>query len=324
MATQVTITDIVSQYGAYYVDSGQNQSRLLSLIKQRTVTANYAAKKVINDTLYQFANTYFGEVIQSFQSDFTPKGTAEFKPNEIKLRNIKVDLLLTPDQIVESWLGFLSDKDVQDRSKWPLVRYLLEEWVTPQVHADLETMAYGKGVYQAPTVGTAGAAMQVMDGLIKLVEDGLANTDRPMNAVVIPAFTPVNTFDNIEKFVDEVDAPFNTMPFQVFVDPKIEKDYWRDKRNTHGTDTNYGDNKAKTIDFMPNMEIIALPSLAGSGAVIATPKGNFLNIRRTTGIPKPTMGIKDLRQIQLGFDWWEALGFGYNELVWAYLPPVAP
>lgn len=320
MPTNITITDIVSQYGNYYIDAGQNKKSLLTLMKQKTVTTNYATTKIINDTLYRFANTYFGELIQQFQSQFTPKGTATFKPNEIKLRNIKVDVFLTPDEIVESWMGFLSDKNEQDRKNWPLVKYLIEEWIVPQTHHDLETIAYGKGVYEAPTVGTAGAALEVMDGIIKLVEDGLANVDQPMNTVALPAFVPANTFDNIEAFVDEIDAPFNTMPFYVFVDPKIEKDYWRDKRNTHGSDTNYGDGKAKTIDFMPNMEIVGLPSLAGTGAVIATPKGNFLHIRRTSGIPAPLIGAKDLRQVQIGFDWWEALGFGYNELVWAYLP----
>lgn len=324
MATQVTITDIISQFGKYYIDSGQNKTRLLTLMKQKTVTTNYATTKIVNDTLYRFANTYFGELIQQFQSQFTAKGTAAFKPNEIQLRNIKVDVFLTPDEIVESWLGFLSDKDEQDRTKWPLVKYLMEEWITPQTHHDLETIAYGKGVHADPIVGTAGAAMNVMDGIIKMVTDGIADVNKPMNSVALSAFTPTNTFDNIEEFVDEIDAPFNTMPFYVFVDPKIEKDYWRDKRNTHGADTNYSDGKAKTIDFMPNMEIVGLPSLAGTGAVIATPKGNFLHIRRTSGIPTPLVGAKDLRQVQIGFDWWEALGFGYNELVWAYLPPAEP
>lgn len=320
----ITAEKIISQFGAYYINEGQNESRLLKLIKQKTVTPTHARSIITENTLYRFANTHFGEVIQAFQKEFTPKGSAEFKPNEVQLRNIKFDLAIWPDEIVESWLGFLSDLDTDDRANWPIVRYIMEEYAKPQVDHDLETKVYGKGEYEAPMQGHAGAAINACDGIITLVNKGLVNVQSPMNPVILSdEVSPATAFDLFEEFVDNIDGLYlDNLNIKLFVDPKLEKWYWRDKRNTHGTDSNYNDQKAKVIDFMSNVEIVALPSLSGTGAIIATPEGNFVHIRRKNGYNRPSVGKKDLRQVQIGLDWWEALGFGYNELVWAYLPEV--
>lgn len=318
----ITADKIIDQFGNYYINEGQNEKRLLTLLKQKTVTPSHAKPILTDGTVYRFANTHFGEIIQSFQKQFTPKGSAEFVPNEIRLRNIKFDLEIWPDDIVDSWLGFLSDINTDDRAQWPLVRYIMEVYVKPQIDHDLETKVYGKGEYQTPTVGTAGAAINACDGIMTLVSEGLVNPDATMNEVVLTApISAATAFDGIEEFVDAIDPLYrDNMKVKLFMDPQVEVAYWRDKRNTHGTDTNYSDGKAKVVDFMPNVEIVGLPSLAGTGAIIGTPEGNFVHLKRRNGYNAPSVGKKDLRCVQIGLDWWEALGFGYNELVWAYLP----
>ena len=58
----------------------------------------------------------------------------------------------------------------------------MEQEVLPQLHEDMEMLAYFKGVYVAPTPGTAGNAADVMDGLKTIITTGLTGD---MNTVTL-------------------------------------------------------------------------------------------------------------------------------------------
>lgn len=317
---EINIQDIVSEFGKYYIDGGQNLSRVLTLLKQKSVTPTHARSIITIDTLYRFANTHFGEIVQQFQQDFTHKGSAKFTPNEIQLRQWKVDYAFFPDAITESWLGFLSDLNKEDRKDWPIVRYILEVYLTPQIEHDLELNAYGKGVYEAPANGVAGTADKVMDGLVEIVRKGLVDVTKPMNNLVT---TLVPSKDNgvefIETLLESVDTLYlDFFKFKVFADPVYVKNYQKNYRDLWKEAPSYTEQKAIEVDFHANVELVALPSLKGTKHIIITPADNFVNVRRKNGINKPVIGVKDLRQVQTSIDGWEALGFGYNELVWVY------
>jgi len=310
----ITKTAIVTQFGSYYIPEGQNEKRLLTQLRQKSKTTSYAKPIVYDGEVYRFANTRLGEIVQQFQKNFTAKGTLEFLPNEIRLRNLKIDLELYPDDVKGSWLGFLGSIDEAERKNWPIVRYMLENDVIPQMAEDLELKAYFKGEYAAATVGTAGTAVATLDGVKKLLVDGLANTAQPMQSVALSAaVTKANAFDLIEEFVDSFDNALTGTKMRVYMDPKILQWYHRDKRNTHGVDVNYDPNKP-TIDFS-TCELVGLPSMAGEKYLWATPVDNFLYLRRTNGMNKPKVE-ESKREVFLMTDWWEGLGFGYNELVY--------
>jgi len=304
-------TDLVTQFGAYYVNEGQNESRLLSAIRQPSVTASYAKPIIHDGELYRFANVALGEIVQGFQKAFTGKGDATFAPNEIRLRNPKIDLALHPDDVKGSWLGFLGSLTDQERAQWPIVRYLLEKEVAPQLHEDLEMKAYFKGSYVAPTPGNAGTAAGTMTGSKKLLDAGI--TDTSMQEVTLTAITAANAFDMVEQFVDNFDDKLSSVKMRVYMDPKVLRWYHRDKRNTHGTDVNYNSEKP-VVDFT-NVELVGLPSMAGEKYLWATPVDNFLYIRRENGMKKPRVE-ESKREVFLMLDWWEGLGFGHNELVY--------
>lgn len=305
-------TDIVADFGAYYLNEGQNESRLLSAVRQKTVTTTHAKPIITDSDVYRSANSSLGEIVQNFQKAFTVKGDVTFTPNEIRLRNLKVDLSLFPDDVKGSWLGFLSNLDDQERKNWPIVRYLLESEVIPQMSEDMELKAYYKGVYVAPVVGVASATADVMDGLKTVITAGLLGN---MNTVVLTAaVTAANAFDMLEEFVDQIDDVLDGEQIKVFMDPKIVRWYLRDKRNTHGTDVNY-DAAKPTVDFT-NVEIVGLPSMKGEKRFWATPNGNFVYLRKQNGMKKPKVE-ESKREVFLMLDWWEAVGFNYDALVFA-------
>lgn len=308
----IIATDIVTEFGDYYINEGQNEQRLLAAIRQPAVTTTHATPIITENDVYRSANANIGEIVQAFQKAFTAKGDLTFTPNEIRLRNLKVDLSLYPDDVKGKWLGFLAGMEPAERAQWPIVRYLLEKQVVPQIPNDMELKAYYKGVYAAATPGTATTTAATMDGLGTIITTGLTGN---MNTVTLTdAIDETNAFERIEEFVDGIDSLLDGENIKLFMDPKIVRWYLRDKRNTHGTDVNY-DPKKPTVDFT-NVSIVGLPSMKGEKRIWATTEGNFVYLRKQNGMKTPKVE-ESKREVFLMLDWWEAVGFEYDELVFA-------
>jgi hypothetical protein len=304
---------IVTAFGDYYLNEGQNLTRLTSSLRQKSVTPSFATPLIIESDVYRSSNADLSEIIQGFQKGWTPKGGVTFTPNEIPLRNIKIDMELYPDDLKASWLGFLTSLTAEARAEWPLVRYIAEEHVANRIPHDLETKAYFKGVYVPPTQGTATAASAVMNGIKKTITDGLLLN---MNTITLTdAITQANAFERVEEFVDGLsEFTDKGIPVKVKMDLKILKWYLRDKRNTHGQDVNYkGD--SVTVDFT-DVQLVGLPSMAGEKMLWATTKENFVYLRKVNGMRSPKVE-ESKRQVFLMLDWYEAIGFNHDELVYA-------
>lgn len=317
----ITKTNIVTAFGDYYINEGQNMDRLKSQLRLPSVTPASAVPIIYDGEVYRFSNVIFQEIVQAFQKQFTAKGDLTFEPNEIRLRNIKIDLSLYPDDVKGSWLGFLGSLTEQERAQWPIVRYMVEQQVIPQLKNDMESKAYFKGAFVAPTPGTAGSAIQVMDGIKKLLDDGLAESDetKKMNAVYLSEeITNSNIFDMIEEFADNLGDEYDGIPYTIRMSKKNLRAYLRDKRNTHGNDVNFKAEKV-TIDFSENVKLEALPSMAGSPYIWGTPDDNYIYLRRVNGMSAPKVE-ESKREVFLMLDWWEAIGFGYNPLVSVWKP----
>lgn len=314
----IQTTDIVTAFGDYYLNEGQNMDRLREAIRQPSVTPSYAIPIITDGDVYRTSNTVLGEIVQQFQKAFTAKGDINFKPNEIRLRNAKVDISLYPDDVKGKWLGFLSSLTIQERSEWPIVRYLMEKEVTPQIPHDLETKAYWDGQYVAPTAGTAGTAAGIIDGVKKLLDDGLtATTMQPVTLSAVP--TTANIFDMIEEFADNYDQALSGVKKRIYMSPSWLRAYFRDKRNTHGADVNYTTAGIQVVDFMPNVELVALPSMEGSNYLWSTVVDNFVHLRKVSGMKTPKVE-ESKREVFLMLDWFEGIGFLHNELVYVYQP----
>nr|MCR5549766.1 hypothetical protein [Bacteroidales bacterium]MCR5549770.1 hypothetical protein [Bacteroidales bacterium] len=67
MASVLTTTQIVSEYGQYYIKEGQNRSRLIRAIQQMPVTLEKYARHIrTTETRYRMANYKSGAVLQPF------------------------------------------------------------------------------------------------------------------------------------------------------------------------------------------------------------------------------------------------------------------
>lgn len=317
----LSVADIITDYGAYYINSGQGKDRLLKLMYSKSFTPSICTRKTTVDTVYRLGNVEIDEVVQGFQKAFTTKGTATFTPQTIQLRGIKIDQSLTPDDIEESWLGFLTGLDDVERKNWPIVRYLAEELIMARKEHDMERKVYYQGTYVAPTTNVAGNAINALTGLRKLMTDSISgNTGVVDLSGILDAFTDANIFEQVEEFVAKVldtNEELAAEDFVVALSPKWKRKYLQDKRNTHGVDVNYQANKL-TVDFMENFTLVGLPSMNGYDEIWATPKKNLIHVMNRNRINPLKVENVD-RTVKIYGDWWEGIGFGINEYVFAGL-----
>ncbi|HNW74865.1 MAG TPA: hypothetical protein PKN44_14645 [Bacteroidales bacterium] len=313
----LTITDIVTEFGAYYENAGQNKNRILTMLTQGRELAAHCTPIKTDDTIFRLSNVAFQSLVQPFQKTFTQKGGAAFTPNEIRVYHMKTDDEFYPDDIKASWLGFLAANNVA-REEWPLVRWMVEEYYRKQIDRDMELNEYYKGVYAAPQAGVAGADGTSMNGLRKLLQDGVdALTINSLNVGVLNAST---IFDQVELFTDLISEVYQGVPMNVFMSRYWYKKYMQDKR-AQGFYQKTSDAQIDAgIDFTP-LNVVPLAAMVGTNDIFCTPKANLLHISTAT-LTKNQFKVEEAkRNVAILADWWEGLGFGINQAVWTNIQP---
>ncbi|MGQ1890635.1 hypothetical protein ACT29H_09355 [Thermophagus sp. OGC60D27] len=315
----MTVNDIITEFGAYYLRSGQNANRIKQLLLQPSVTPSYMTPIKTDDTIFQMAKSSISSVVQGFQKAWTPKGETKFTPNKIESFHLKVDVEEYPDDLEATWLGFLASNSV-NRKEWPFVKWLIEVHIIPKIKEDMELYEYGLGVHEEPTAGTPNAVGKNLNGLKKLIQVGVDNTQNPMNHVSdIGALDADTIFDQVEAFVDKISDVYQTKKMNVFVPYKFMRAYLRDKRS-QGFYNLTGDKQIdNSIDFTPQ-QVVGLPSLNGETFMFATPKENMFHITKKSANMTNFKIEESKRQVFIMSDWWEGIGFGINDAVWTTLP----
>ena len=87
----ITTSAIVQEYGAYYMDAGQNKKRILNLLSQGREFTDLATPIRTDDTIFRLANATFRTLVQPFQKTFTPAQ----KMASTVLSNLRVELAKT-------------------------------------------------------------------------------------------------------------------------------------------------------------------------------------------------------------------------------------
>ncbi|HRH59783.1 MAG TPA: hypothetical protein PL045_04390, partial [Chitinophagaceae bacterium] len=199
MATTITSSQVVSDFGAYYIDEGQNEGNIHQRLREVFETRNAFTVIETEDTQLRETNVTYSEVLQSFQTTFTPKGGITFTPRTIQLFNVKVDQLFLPDALKNQWLAFLTSNNL-DRTTWPFVRFFIERYVMGQISHDLETKGIYTGVQANPTPGTANNAIDTMNGVKTIINAGITATTISTIATGTPSTTPATWCTQVEDF----------------------------------------------------------------------------------------------------------------------------
>lgn len=313
----LTIANIISEYGAYYIPGGQNEARLRTLALYGRETTKIARQVKTDETVYRLSSSEMDEVVQPFQKAWTPKGGVTFEPNPIPLEKFKVDLDVYPDDIENSWLGFLASES-QSRTEWPLIRYIMEKHLIKRIDHDMEANEYYKGAKVAVTPGTAGAAGTTMNGLKTLLL-----TDK-VNHMTMAALEASTIYDQIETAYESISEAYQNVPLLVCMSPKWKRAFLRDKRAAGFYQISNANEIDDSLDFTPG-KVVGLPSMIGTDDIFITPVDNLIHPTKK-GSNASTFKVEESKRcVSIMTDWWEGLGFGLLDAVWTNVAvPVEP
>jgi hypothetical protein len=309
----IIATNIVQEYGAYYLNSGQNKSRLLQLLLFGRETTKIAREIKTDDTVYQLADSSITSLVQPFQKSWTPKGDIKFEPNKITLFKMKVDLDLYPDDIEDNWLGFLASEN-QSRKEWPLIRYIMEEHLIKKIEEDLELKEYYHGVRTEPTAGTAGATGTSMDGVKHLLQN-----NSKVNRLDMDTLEASIIYDQLVGAFEQVSEEYQHTSMLICMAPKWLRAFLKDKRAQGYYQITKPGDIDNTLDFSP-AKVIGLPSMIGTDDLFITPKANLLHLTKKGKNSASFKVEESKRNVAIMTDWWEGFGFGLNEVVWTNVP----
>ena len=316
MASILTTSQIVSEYGQYYIKEGQNRNRLFrALVQMPKTLENHARHIRTTETKYRMANYRFGSVLQPFSTTFNPISELEFIPNQIDLQKIKVNVRITPDDIEDMWLAFMSGNTTRNKKDWPIVRFIMEEYLAKQIGADRENHMVYKGV-RNDNGNTPGACM---DGIKKKLIDGTAaGNPYPMN--VINGIDPLDAssiFDQIEAFDRAIGQLYWNEEVNIFVSPEWYRAFLADRRAQSFYQLRNEGDFDNVIDFTGRRHrLVALPSMAGTDDLWAATPNNllWLTIRDMNTSSADMQAIH--YDVDVMLDWWEGIGFACNQEVW--------
>ncbi len=309
----IVITDVITEYGDYYLDHGQNTNDLFRKLYRPSTTASYFRSVPTNDTIVRKGSSEMDRVLQPFQKAFTPIGTLTFKPNPIELFQLKIDKNEYPDDIVDSWLGFLEGDGI-DRTQWPFVRWMLEVHVFEKANEDYELNEAYAGVYAAPTPGTAGAAGTAMNGIKKQLTDYGAR----VNTITMGAApTAAQDFcEYVEDYVAAHHKEYRKRIDAVFLNEDAELLYREGKRLKYNLQYAQVAN-LETVFHFPQCKVVGLPSMGSSNKLWSTLAQNrFRFIKKQKNQAAAMVKEFSARAVSVYTDWWEVLGFVHPESVY--------
>lgn len=307
----ILAADVVAEWKAVYKAEGQSVKDIMTKLTQRSVTAKYFPTRFTEKTVLEKVSAEFSRVLQRFQKQYTPVGGVKFEPLKIALFKLKIDLQERPDELEESWLGFLADSSL-NRKDWPFIKWFLMNALI-QAEKDLEMSEIYHGVAGAIVEGTPTAAGASLDGI--KIQINRLNTAGKLDLITMGAVPtdPVLYVEYIEDMIKQVERPLRNELDFVFVQ-EDGHDLFRD-----GMRLKYNVNYAQVDDSKitklrnDNIQVVGLPSMAGSDKIWTTPSWN-----RQAGFKKPgnetVFQVENIdRLVKAYTDYYKGFGFWIGE-----------
>lgn len=312
MPTTITSAAVIAQFGEYYLNAGQNESNIHDVLRESFVDTSDFLVVETDDTILRESNVTYAEVLQPFQTTFTPKGGVTFSPKEIKLFNVKIDQAFYPDELKNQWIAFMTSNNL-DRTTWPFVRWFIEKYVMGQISADLVKNLYG-AVRVAPTPGTAGAASTSFDGLKKIINAAITAGTTTAIATGAPSATPATWATQVETFMKGVPELYWDKVQDIKTSRALALRYVEGRRTKYNSTYAQVSDKNLVQDF-EGTAVVGRASYAGVNKIWSTVQGNGIMAFKG-GANRNIVEVEKVdRQVKVYTDFWIGLGFITDALV---------
>lgn len=306
------VSSVITEFGAYYQNAGQNASRLYRLLRAQFATLMLFKLIITDDEIWRASKTTIGRLLQPFQKGWTPVPGVGFSPVEIRQYKMKMDHEEYPDDVESSWLGFLSSSNL-DRKTWPFVKWLIENELLPQIKEDLELNEIYKGVYAAPTPGAAGPPSTAMNGIKKIINDYItAGRITPISTGVLET-DPKLFVDQVEDFCKQINVRYRMKNMKLAMSEDRAELYQEGYDIKYNVNYNQAANNGKVR--YKNIEVVGLPSHEGSNKIWCTPPENAIMMQKKTMNQDKVMLESEDRKVKIWTDFWMGIGYIFPELI---------
>ncbi|MBA3899391.1 MAG: hypothetical protein H0X62_04135 [Bacteroidetes bacterium] len=324
---QFNISALVAEWGARYTNEGQTMKDIKAQLFAPSETELFFSKRPTEGDYFKSAYATIDSVTQGFSIPFLPKSAGAYLPWETRLGEFKVDDLFTPDQHRASWAGFLANIQEVDRSKWPVIKWWIQEMLIPKTHEEMEEdIAYygwqktadgtaaidGTTLVRVIAPNTTTKANTAMNGLkhtfVRMVAAGRCNV---INTGALAA-GDVDFVTQVENFVQDIDPALRKKCDFLFMSTANKNKYRRGRRAKYNT------NYLQEADLLEvdnsNIKVQDLHSMGNSDKIWTTPERN-----RIMPIHKDNTGVFDVqkadRSVKILNDWKKVITFDVPEFV---------
>jgi len=314
----INTTELQTEFGKYI--SGQKLDVFRQINLGLTIT-NYMTTIVTDKTEWRATEAIQTSVLQQFTPKWTPKGSAKFTPITIKNFKLKVNVAITPSDIIDQYIGYLYDEAVTPE-QMPIVAFIVNTLVLPKLLEDLEVaMATGKFVERTKTQdGVEGSdAEESMDGVLTILKDLKAKVgNRATWLLDGVTLTDENILSKMATVVDSIPYRYQKQAITIHADPDLIRMYGRAYQKAFPTTKNQ-DGEMLRLDFS-KLTFAPVDGFIGTKAFVITPKVNFIHLQsRNVGEAKVFMQVINY-DVKIFMEFWKGTGFAMEEAIFAYLP----
>lgn len=315
----IDTTELQKEFGKYV---SSERLQILQDLLGKTESIQYMSTIVTDKTEVRAVQSAIDSVLQAFVPKWTPKGNSEFTPLTIKNYKCKINVPITPSDIMEDILGYLYDENL-DPKDMPVVKYIIYQLIIPKLDEERE-IALAVGEYKENTAtkdgDPAGEANEVMDGYVtqlKALKE--ANNEKVTWLLDGETLTDETLIAQIDKAVNQVKPLYKRKTMYIHADPDLVTRYSKAYREKYPWLKNEDGEKVK-VDFS-NFTFAPLEGMRGTGVFFITPKENFKHLQsknpQNTKIRMETYHY----DVHVMAEWWEGVGFWLAEAIFAYIPP---
>lgn len=314
----IETSELQSEFGKYV---SNEKMEIIKKLTGTTESTQYMSTVVSDKTEIRATSAAIDSVLQQFVPKWTPKGKSTFTPLTIKNYKLKINVPITPSDIMEDVLGYLYDEKLEPKDM-PIVKYVLEQLIFPKLDEERE-LALAVGKFEESTAtndGEAGGDAQAcMNGyLTQLVELRKANNTAVTWLLKDEQITAENILAQIDKAVDQVAPLYKKKAMFIHADPDMITLYGRAYRAKYPYTKNEDGEKVK-VDFS-RFSFVPMEGMRGTGAFFITPKENFKHIRSLDPQRAKVYMQAANYDVKVFAEWWEGCGFWIAEAIFAYIP----
>lgn len=314
------------EFGSYV--SSQKRDILTRLFGKLQCT-EFMTTKMTDKTEWQAIESHITDLIQKFTPYYTPSGRVKFTPIVIKNRKHKINVPVKPAEIMTDVVAYLYDEGLKPKDM-PIIKYIIDVLLQPKVEEERDEML-GTGVYNESANADksdyeAGDVGGSMDGFVTILKKLHADADRKIVRLLTVngesvELTVDNIYDQFNKIYQQIPKKYRTKKLPIHIDPDLLNLYDLAREAKFPNLSNENEGKRRLIHT--NFEFKPLDTMTGTGCVLITPKENFIHLLSANRGSSKLFLQDENYDVKLFAEWWEACGFAIEELIFAYVPPVA-